>query len=175
VLLDLRYALRLIRKTPLASAIAILTVAIGVGANSAIFSIIRAVLLKPLPYAHPDRLVQLSESWPGLLGPRPTSRLNYFDWVAQSDVFERIAATSWGSVTIGTAEQPVYVEGSLVSPSYFDVFGLHAGSAGPSLPMTISLATITSSSSAIGSGHRGSAAIARSSDRAYVSTESCTE
>ena len=123
---DLRYALRLIRKTPIASAIAIVTVAIGVGANTAIFSIIRAVLLKPLPYADADRLVQMSESWPTLPGLRPTSRLNYDDWVAQSDVFERIAATSWGSATIGTEEQPFWIDGSLVSPSYFDVFGLHA-------------------------------------------------
>jgi len=126
VLHDLRYALRLIRKTPIASVIAIVTVAIGVGANTAIFSIIHAVLLKPLPYADADRLVQISESWPTLPGPRPTSRLNYYDWVAQSDVFERIAAVSWGSATIGTAEQPFWVDGSLVSPSYFDVFGLHA-------------------------------------------------
>jgi putative ABC transport system permease protein len=123
---DLRYALRLIRKAPIASAIAILTLAIGVGANTAIFSIIRAVLLKPLPYAHADRLVQISESWPTLPGLRPTSRLNYYDWVAQSDVFERIAATSWGSATIAAGDQPFWIDGSLVWPSYFDVFGLHA-------------------------------------------------
>ena len=72
MLLDLRYALRLIRKTPLASAVAILTVAIGVGANAAIFSVIHAVLLKPLPYQHADRLVQISESWPSRPGPRPS-------------------------------------------------------------------------------------------------------
>jgi putative ABC transport system permease protein len=126
VLNDLRYALRLIRNTPVASGIALLTVAIGVGANTAIFSIIRAVLLKPLPYADADRLVQISESWPSLPGPRPISRLNYYDWVAQSDVFERIAAVSWGSATVGTGDHPFWVDGSLVSPSYFDVFGLRA-------------------------------------------------
>ncbi|HWF84715.1 MAG TPA: ABC transporter permease [Vicinamibacterales bacterium] len=123
---DLQYALRLIRKTPVASAIAVLTIAIGVGANTAIFSVIHAVLLTPLPYAHADRLVQLNESWPSLPGPRPTSRLNYLDWVAQSDVFERIAAVSWGDATLGGADHPVWVDGSLVSPSYFDVFDLHA-------------------------------------------------
>jgi len=126
VLHDLRYALRLIRKTPLASAIAVLTVAIGVGANAAIFSIVHAVLLKPLPYQHADRLVQISESWPSRPGPRPVSRLNYLDWVAQSDVFEQIAAVSWGSATIGGADHPFWVDGALVSPSYFDVFGLRA-------------------------------------------------
>ena len=123
---DLRYALRLIRNTPIASVIAILTVAIGVGANTAIFSIIRAVLLKPLPYADADRLVQISESWPSRPGRRPVSGMNYADWIAQSDVFERSAAVSWGSATIGIGDRPFWVEGSLVSPSYFDVFGLHA-------------------------------------------------
>jgi putative ABC transport system permease protein len=54
------------------------------------------------------------------------SSVNYFDWVAQSDIFEQIAAVSWGSATIGGADHPVWVDGSLVSPSYFDVFGLHA-------------------------------------------------
>ena len=89
---DLRYALRLIQKTPIASLIAVLTVAIGVGANTAICSIIRAVLLKPLPYAHAERLVQINESWPTRPGPRPVSSLNYADWIAQSDGFERLPA-----------------------------------------------------------------------------------
>src|SRR5947209_6186918 len=97
---DLRYALRLIRHTPLASLVAILTVAIGVGANTAIFSIIRAVLLRPLPYENADRLVQISESWPSGPGPRPVSSLNYADWISQSDVFDRSAVVSWGSATI---------------------------------------------------------------------------
>jgi len=54
------------------------------------------------------------------------SRLNYIDWAAQSDVFDSIAAVSWGSATIGGADHPIFVDGALVSPSYFDVFGLHA-------------------------------------------------
>jgi predicted permease len=126
VLHDLRYALRLIRKTPLASAVAILTLAIGVGANAAIFSVIHSVLLKPPPYRHADRLVQIAESWPSRPGPRPVSTLNYLDWAAQSDVFDNIAAVSWGSGTIGGTDHPLFVDGALVSPSYFDVFGLHA-------------------------------------------------
>src|SRR3982751_102638 len=104
MLADLRYALRLIRKSPVASAIAILTIAIGVGANTAIFSIIRAVLLQPLSYAHADRLVQISESWPSRPGPRPVSSLNYADWIAQSDLIEQTAAVSWGSATIGAGD-----------------------------------------------------------------------
>jgi len=126
VIHDLRHALRLIQKSPVSSIVAVLTVAIGVGANAAIFSIVRAVLLKPLPYADSDRLVQISEHWPTLPGARPISTPNYLDWVEQSTAFERIAATSWGDVTVGTGAGPFWIDGSLVSPSYFDVFGLHA-------------------------------------------------
>src|SRR5205807_9566334 len=86
----------------------------------------RAVLLKPPPYADAGRLVEINESWPTRPGPRPTSTLNYLDWVAQSDAFERIAATSWGDVTVSTGAAPFWIDGFLVSPSYFDVFGLHA-------------------------------------------------
>jgi hypothetical protein len=123
---DLRYALRLTRKRPTATAVAVITLAIGVGANTAIFGIIRAVLLKPLPYADAKRLVLLAERWPMLPGPRPMSRLNYRDWAAQNTVFERIAAVTWGEATMSGGYEPVQVAGSLVSPAYFDVFGLHA-------------------------------------------------
>jgi putative ABC transport system permease protein len=124
VLQEFPFALRLIRKTPFAAAVAVMTVAIGVGANAAIFTVVRAVILNPLPVEHEDRLVQISESWPSLPGPRPVSRLNYIDWVAQSDIFEHVAAVSWGSATIGGADHPLWVDGVLVSPSYFEVFGL---------------------------------------------------
>jgi predicted permease len=123
---DLQYALRLIRKSPGAAIIAVLTVAIGVGANTAIFSVIRAVLLKPLPYADADRIVALAESWPNLSGPRPISKLNYRDWAEQNTLFELTAAVRWWPVTLSSGAEPVYLVGSLVSPSYFDVFGLHA-------------------------------------------------
>jgi predicted permease len=123
---DLRHALRLIRKSPGAAIIAVLTVAIGVGANTAIFSVIRAVLLKPLPYADADRVVALAESWPNLNGPRPISKLNYRDWAEQNTVFELMAAVRWWTVTLSAGGEPVYLAGSLVSPSYFQVFGLHA-------------------------------------------------
>jgi hypothetical protein len=75
ILHDLRYAFRLLRKTPATTIIAVLTIGIGVGANAAIFCVIRAVLLKPLPYANADRLVRLAEKWPSLTGPRPASKL----------------------------------------------------------------------------------------------------
>ncbi len=124
MLSDLRYALRLIRKTPTATAIAVLTLGIGVGANAAIFSIVRTVLLGPLPYRNANRLVVIAERWPTANGPKPISRLNYQDWVARNTVFEQIAADTWGDATVTGGTEPVHVEGAFVSPGYFEVFGL---------------------------------------------------
>jgi putative ABC transport system permease protein len=126
MLQDLRYALRLTQRAPGPAVVVLLTIAVGVGANAAIFSIIRAVLLAPLPFREPERLVELTERWPNRPGPRPISTLNYRDWANQSTVFEQMAAVSWGSVTVSDGLEPVYVDGSLVSPSYFELFGLHA-------------------------------------------------
>jgi putative ABC transport system permease protein len=123
---DLRYALRSCARQPGFTCIVMATLAIGIGANTAIFSVVRTVLLEPRPYADADRLVTLNERWPRLPGPRPVSMLNYQDWAGQSTVFDGIAAVSWGSVTVGGAGEAVYVNGSTVSPAYFDVFGLHA-------------------------------------------------
>ena len=123
---DCRYALRVLRMNLTTTTIAVLTLAIGVGANAAIFTVIRAVLLRPLPYADADRIVNLSESWPNLSGPRPVSRLNYLDWMAQSSVFKSIAAVTWSDSTLGGEAAPVYVNGLAVSASYFEIFGLHA-------------------------------------------------
>src|SRR5262245_53993191 len=126
LLLDTRYAARSIRRSPGFLAASVLTLGLAIGANSAIFTVVRAVLLQPLPYADADRLVMLGEQWPNLAGARPVSMRNYLDWVEQSTVFEKIAAVSWGSVTVNDGPQPTFVEGALVSPSYFEVFGLRA-------------------------------------------------
>jgi putative ABC transport system permease protein len=93
VLQDLRYAARALRKSPGFTAIAALTLALGVGANSAIFSVVNAVMLRPLPFAEPDRLVRVWESnvergWPTFA----TSHPNFLDWRAQAGSFESLAA-----------------------------------------------------------------------------------
>jgi putative ABC transport system permease protein len=126
LLLDTRYAARSIRRSPGFLAVSVLTLGLAIGANSAIFTVVRAVLLQPLPYADADRLVMLGEQWPNLAGARPVSMRNYLDWVEHSTVFEKIAAVSWGSVTVNDGPQPTFVEGALVSPSYFEIFGLRA-------------------------------------------------
>ena len=84
---NLRYALRQLRKSPGFAIVAVLTLALGIGANSAIFSVINAVLLHPLPYPDADRIVTLSESLP--TQPEITiSWLNFLDWKTESTVFE---------------------------------------------------------------------------------------
>ena len=123
---DIRYALRLVRKSPTAFAIAVLTLAIGVGANTAIFSLIRAVVLKPLPYADADRLV----------GSRRTMADPLWTEADFSAELSRLGDAKYGVRAVRRQQLgrrdderrdlPLRVEGSLVSPTYFDVFGLHA-------------------------------------------------
>jgi len=126
VLFDARYAVRSLRRSPGFMLAAVVTLGLAIGANSAIFTVVRAVLLQPLPYADADRMVMLGERWPNLTGLRPASMVNYLDWAQQSTVFAKIAAVSWGSVTVNDGPQPTFVEGALVSASYFEVFGLRA-------------------------------------------------
>jgi putative ABC transport system permease protein len=126
LIVDLRYACRACARQPGFTMTVVVTLAIGIGANTAIFSVVRSVLLEPRPFADADRLVTLNEIWPQLPGPRPVSMLNYQDWARQNTSFDRIAAVSWGSVTVSGTGEPVYVNGSTVSPGYFEVLGLRA-------------------------------------------------
>src|SRR5262245_29083161 len=89
---DVRYAIRLLLKRPAFSLVVIVTLALGIGANSAIFSVVHAVLLSPLPYGDPDRLVVLStrNDKQGVT-EQPASYLNVVDWKAQNQVFDHLA------------------------------------------------------------------------------------
>lgn len=93
---DLRYGLRQLRRTPGFTAVAVLTLALGIGANSAIFSVVNAVVLRPLPYAHSDRLVWIAESIPALKTEIATGG-DYVDWKDQSHTLDRIAAYDRGA------------------------------------------------------------------------------
>jgi putative ABC transport system permease protein len=120
---DIHFALRMIRHTPGFTTIAILTLALGIGANTAIFSFVDAVLLKPLPYPRAEEIVNVWEKPPG--GDRNgISTLNFLDWKNQNTVFTAMAAETGGGVTLTGLDVPVQLQGKRVSASYFEILGL---------------------------------------------------
>jgi putative ABC transport system permease protein len=122
---DMRFAFRSMRKSPGFTIIALLTLAIGLGANAAIFSFVDAVLLKPLPYRDPDRIVHVWEKPPGGLR-NGISAANFLDWQRQNTVFEHLSAVSWNSYTLSGSGEPQRLKAQGVSASYFQVFGANA-------------------------------------------------
>ena len=123
---DLRYALRQLRKSPGFALIAVLTLALGIGANTAIFSVIYAVLLQPLPYPEADKLVILTESdsnQPQISVSYP----NYLDYRRDNTVFEHLAVSRRESFNLSGLEgrAPEQVQGGLVTANFFKVIGLN--------------------------------------------------
>ena len=123
ILSNVRFGLRMIRKSPGFAAVAIMTLALGIGANIAIFSFVDGVLLKPLPYPHPEEIVQVWEKPPGF-DRNGISTLNFLDWKNQNTVFTAMAAETGGAVTLSGGQEPVQLRGSRVSAPYFDIFGV---------------------------------------------------
>ena len=120
---NLRYAIRVLFKQPGFTAIALVTLALGIGANAAIFSVLDAVLLKPLPYPDPDRLLMVWEKPPGF--PRNSvAAANFLDWKSHNHVFEQIAARSAASFNLSGEAQPEKVSALRVSANYFDLLGV---------------------------------------------------
>jgi putative ABC transport system permease protein len=120
---DLRYALRMLWKSPAFSVIAIATLALGIGANTAIFSVVDAVLLRPFPYPEPDRLYQLSETRPGL-GELSVAYPNYLDWRAAQHTFEDLSVYRRDDFNLTGSGEPETLHGAFVTASYFKVIGL---------------------------------------------------
>jgi putative ABC transport system permease protein len=119
---DLRHAFRMLRRTPGFTAVAILTLALGIGANTAIFSVVDAILLRPLPYSEPDRLVRIWESSLKYGSQRNVvNPLNFLDWRDHSQSFEAMAATSNAMSNLSSHGQPIAVQGMQVSPEFFSV------------------------------------------------------
>jgi putative ABC transport system permease protein len=118
---DLKFGLRMLAKNPGFTAVAVLTLALGIGANTAMFSVVDAVLLEPLPYSHPEQIVQVMEKTPG--GQRNRiSTLNFLDWKNQNTVFEAMAAECWDNSTALTGgDAPVELVAPRVSASYFNI------------------------------------------------------
>lgn len=120
---DLQYGFRMLLKHPGVTAIAVLTLALGIGANTAIFSVVNAVLLNPLPYREPDRLVSLWENVP-THGRWRAAPANFFDWRKQNTVFEDVSAYGANSLTLTGDGEPEQLTGARVSSGYFAVVGV---------------------------------------------------
>jgi predicted permease len=120
---DLRYALRMLAKNPGFAVIAVLTLAIGIGANTAIFTVVDSVMLRPLPFHDPSRLVMLSEK-SAQFEQMSVSYPNFEDWRAQSHSFEGLAAFRRDSYTITGGALPEHIGGREVSAGFFSLLGV---------------------------------------------------
>jgi putative ABC transport system permease protein len=122
---DLRFGARMLMKNPGFTVVAVLTLALGIGANTAIFSVVNAVLLKPLPYHEPDRLVMVWEeaSFIGLHQVTPAPA-NYADWQAQNQVFDEMAALESRTFNLTGDGEPKKVSASGVTASLFPLLGV---------------------------------------------------
>jgi putative ABC transport system permease protein len=119
---DLRYAARLLRAQPGVTAVAILTLALGIGANTAIFSAVDAILLRPLPYDDPDRLVMVWEkrAAEGTLN-NFVAPADYLDWARMNGAFEAMAGAAATTVDLTRSGEPVRLDAMAVSPAFFDI------------------------------------------------------
>jgi predicted permease len=125
ILNDLRYALRLMRKAPAFTLVAVATLALGIGANTAIFSVVNAALLNPLPFPDADRLVVISETVKrDTVERRPLSYPDYRDYRERTSSFDDMAVWSSEKFTLGSDDAPArQLEGELVSAAYFSLLG----------------------------------------------------
>jgi putative ABC transport system permease protein len=123
---DLRYAARTLRKSPGFTVVAALTLALGIGANAAIFSVVNAVILRPLPYKEPSRLVMLIGNVKrAQVERRGTSFADYFDWRSQSRSFENMSLVTTNTQTLTGVDEPERVNAEHVAQAYFGMLGVH--------------------------------------------------
>jgi hypothetical protein len=150
---DIGYGLRMMQRAPAFSAVVVLTLALGIGANTAIFSVVNAVLLRPLPFKDPERVVMVwLKGAEAAGGDRvPMSLADFLDWRAQTHSFERVAFFSHADFNYAGGDAPEEVTGAVTSADFFNVFGARAER------KRRSRARRASSSSATASGSVGSA------------------
>src|SRR5687768_6638814 len=122
---DLRYGLRLLRRSPVFAAVTIGTLALGIGATTAIYSIVESVVLRPLPYRDPDRVVMLWEDASFVSFPRNTpAPANYFSWKEMNRSFADVAATRGATANLTAGGPPEQVVGRRVTSNFFAVLGV---------------------------------------------------
>jgi putative ABC transport system permease protein len=125
LLQDVRFGARMLRKRPGFTAVAVLTLALGIGANTAIFSLVNAVLLRPLPFPEAERLVMLWEDASRIGFPQNTpAPANFLDWKTQTQSFEGVAALMWRSLNLTGYGEPQKLNGNAVTADLFPLLGV---------------------------------------------------
>jgi putative ABC transport system permease protein len=121
---DVRYGLRMLRKSPGFTAIAVATIAIGIGATTAIFSVVDSMLLRPLPYPHPEQLVSIEDDLPGV-GARDVG-MSQPEWqdLQRSGIFQYVSPTWFDENNLTGFAQPARVRLLIVAPNYFELLGV---------------------------------------------------
>ena len=133
---DVRYALRQLRKSPGFTAVAVTTLALGIGANTANFSVVNTVLLAHLPYREVDRLAMIWGSNPARGDElNAISAGDFNDWKNKNDVFEDVSASYNNAVTLTGSGEPKLVLGYAFTPNYFRILGVAPGRVEPLPPM----------------------------------------
>src|SRR5690348_591994 len=125
---DLRFGLRMLRKSPGFTAVAVLTLALGIGANTAIFSVVNSVVLQPLPFAQPSQLVVIGETSPGTPGgfagfPSYEPYPNFLDWQRQAQSFSSMGAYQYADMALTGVGEPNVIHGALASSGIFRTLG----------------------------------------------------
>src|SRR5215211_1732036 len=123
LLQDVRYGFRLLIKSPGFTLVAILALALGIGANTAIFSVVNGVLLRPLPYREPGRLMTVVDT-DTTVRQSSVSPADFTEWRNQNQVFEDLIAYTGGSFNLAGSAAPERVDGIAVSASFFPVLGI---------------------------------------------------
>jgi hypothetical protein len=122
---EIRFAVRVMRRTPVFSATVILTVALAIVANTTIFSVVNSVLLKPLPFKDPETLVQVAEKNDKLKLPIfGSSVLNFVSWREQSQSFEELGGVGFSNYTLSGSGEPEQFSGNTISPAIVRVLGI---------------------------------------------------
>jgi len=126
ILQDIRYALRQLRKSPGFTLVAVLTLALGIGANAAVFSVVDAVMLRPLPYYQPERLIEANSINSHDPEPRNVCYPDFFDWRAQNHTLEHLVSYHDTTFTLTGLERPVQVDAQIVSWDLLPALGVRA-------------------------------------------------
>src|SRR5262249_13850120 len=122
---DMRFGMRMLAKKPGLHAAMVVAVALGIGANTTVFTILDAVLLRPLPYVRPERLMEVRSQHSAALEDGAVSYPDFFDWRAQNGSFAELASYHDESLTLTGVERPAHLDGEVVSWNFLPMLGVN--------------------------------------------------